>query len=157
MGVLWVICMFFDHRIAKDRMRTLKGSVRFMCGNRTGSCGFHTRLGIRLCNKKLCGHRADAIKVQGKGKTLQHKPVPFDQQGPARLPQDGLLAFYRHKIEGRLYVHENTVPVRVQTSSKQVAGLQGMPCDYPRSPDCQGASYDLSIKHLMLRQHETSG
>ena len=48
-GVLWVLCMFFDYRIARYRMRTLKGSTRFMCGHRTGSCGFHTSLGIRLC------------------------------------------------------------------------------------------------------------
>ena len=54
-GVLWVLCMFFDHRITRYRMRTLKGSVRFMCGHRTGSCGFHTGLGIRLCMRAPCG------------------------------------------------------------------------------------------------------
>ena len=55
-GVLvCVLCMFFDHRIARHRRRTLKGSVKFMCGHRTGSCGFHTGLGLWLCMRAPYG------------------------------------------------------------------------------------------------------
>ena len=55
-GVLWVLCMFIDHRIARYRMHTLKSSVRFMRGHHTGSCGFHMGLGIRLCMRVPCGY-----------------------------------------------------------------------------------------------------
>ena len=54
-GVLWVHCVFFDRSIARYRMRTLNGSVRFMCGHRMGSCGFH--LGIRLCIMSVRGRK----------------------------------------------------------------------------------------------------
>ena len=35
-GVLWDLCICFDHGIARYRTRTRKGSVRFMCGHRIG-------------------------------------------------------------------------------------------------------------------------
>ena len=54
-GVLWVLRMFFEHRIARYRMHTQKGSVMFMCGHYTGSLGFYTGLGIRLCMRAPCG------------------------------------------------------------------------------------------------------
>ena len=57
MGSLHVLWL----QIARCRMRTLKGSLRFICGHHTGSCGFHTRLGIRLYMRA----RADAINGLG--------------------------------------------------------------------------------------------
>ena len=57
MGVLWVLRMFFDHGITRYRMRTLKGSIRFMCGHGMGPFGFHTALGtsIRWCMRAPYG------------------------------------------------------------------------------------------------------
>ena len=54
-GILWVFCMFLDHRVARNRMRTVTGSARFMCRHRMGSCWFHTGLGMRLCMRAPCG------------------------------------------------------------------------------------------------------
>ena len=51
-----VICMFLDHGIAAYRTRTLKGSLKFIYGNRTGPCGPNIGLGtpVRLCMRAMC-------------------------------------------------------------------------------------------------------
>ena len=62
-GVLWVLCMFFDHGSARYRIRTctLKGSIRFMYGIVWIPVDF-----IRAWEYDyLCGHRADAINGLG--------------------------------------------------------------------------------------------
>ena len=51
--------------------------------------------------------------------------------GASTAPQNGLQAFYRHKIVGKPYVYKNTAPVRVHTSSKHRVGLHDMPCITP--------------------------
>ena len=80
----------------------------------------------------------------------QVKPdyVPFDQQG---VLQDGVQACYRHKFVGRPCMYKNTAPVRVKTSSKDCASLHGIPRDYHETQICPGASWNLGIKHPMLR------
>ena len=54
--------------------------------------------------------------------------------GPGRLPRGILRAQNRRSFACSAFRHGYTAPLRVQKSSKNLAGPHGMPCDFPRVP-----------------------
>ena len=178
-GVPLVLCMFFDHGIARHHKRTLKGSVRFKFRQPTGHCGFHSDLGtpVWLCMRA----RADAIYGQA-------YPYDHDNQsyravlGPMTDDCTFILYYiyqvkpdyvlfdpaygpsYQHKIAGKCafstfshWKYGRRTGLNIfETSCGPTRRAVWLPTGaHGFGPygalNCPGASCDKGIKHLMLR------
>ena len=131
-GVLWVLCMFFDHRIARYR----KGFRKVHLWALYGFLWISYALGNRIIYEGINGLGISVWSVvPERTGPNEAREVTFVQylpgqawlcaiwpEGASTLPLEGLQA-YRHKIIGRPYVYKNMVPIRVQTSSKHGASL----------------------------------
>ena len=75
----------------------------------------------------------------------------FVQKSPARPLQEGLQAFYGHKIVGKPYVWKSQHPYGSKHLRNFVRACTAWRVITHGAPNCPGASCALGMKHRMLR------